>query len=175
MQLLLERHPEILAYLVDGHHGAYVVPQVSLGKEFVPDFFVAGQTSAGIRWTLVELESPTASLSIADGQASSQLRKAVKQITDWREWLADNADYARRGIKENGLGLPGIRHDARGLIAAGTSRTNLTAYASAHLASRTLESAHTTGSYEQLAQNVDCRLECWTSRQGAGTRTGSDH
>lgn len=119
MQIVLEQHPEILAYLVDGHHGMYVVPQVSLGKEFVPDFFVAGETSGGIRWHLVEQKSPIAPLSIADGQASAQLRKAIKQITDWREWLADNADYARRGDKENGLGLRGIRYDARGLIIIG--------------------------------------------------------
>lgn len=116
LQKTLEKHPEILAYLVSGHHGIYVIPQAALGKEYIPDFLIAAETSAGLWWTLVELESPNAALYIADGQHSKQLRKGIKQITDWREWLADNSDYARRSIQENGLGLPGIRADARGLV-----------------------------------------------------------
>lgn len=116
LQKVLEKHPEILAYLVTGNKGVYVIPQPKLGKEYVPDFLIAGETSAGLSWTLVELESPTAQLTIADGQPAQQLRKAIQQITDWREWLAVNLDYARRSIAENGLGLPGIRHDPPGLI-----------------------------------------------------------
>jgi hypothetical protein len=102
-------HPEILAYLVTGNHGLYVIPQVRFGKEYVADFLIAANTSAGLWWTLVELESPTAHLTISDGQPSKQLRKAIQQITDWREWLAINSDYAHRSIEERGLGLPGIR------------------------------------------------------------------
>jgi hypothetical protein len=119
MQKVLEQHREILAHLVTGHKGIYVIPQVQLGKQYVPDFLIAAETSLGLQWTLVELESPTAPLVIADGQAAQQLRKAIKQITDWREWLGNNADYARRSIKDDGLGLPGIRVDAQGLVIIG--------------------------------------------------------
>lgn len=118
MQLVLEQHPEILAYLVTGHGGAYVAPQVSFHK-YVADFLVGGYTSAGIQWTLVELERPNAELSIRDGQAGKEVRKAQQQIADWRNWLTDNLDYARRSTRENGLGLAGIRPDARGLIIVG--------------------------------------------------------
>jgi hypothetical protein len=118
MQLVLEQHPEILSYLVTGHGGAYVVPQVSFHK-YVADFLVAGYTSAGIQWTLVELERPNAKLAINDGQAAKEVRKAQQQIADWRNWLTDNLDHARRSVRENGLGLAGIRPDARGLIIVG--------------------------------------------------------
>lgn len=116
LQKALEKHPEILANLATGNSGIYVIPQVMLGNQYVPDFLMAVETSAGLQWTLVELESPTASLTLADGQQSKQLRKAIKQITDWREWLNDNSDYARRARWDNGLGLPGIRADAPSLI-----------------------------------------------------------
>jgi len=116
LEKVLEEHPTLLSYLVTGHHGAYVIPQKELGSEYVPDFLVAGYTSLGLRWTLVELESPTAPLAIEDGQAERRVRKGMKQISDWREWLADNIDYARKSRADNGLGLPGIRVDAQGLV-----------------------------------------------------------
>lgn len=125
MQLVLERHPEILAYLVTGHGGAYVVPQVSFHKH-VADFLVAGYTSAGIQWTLIELERPNTKLAISDGQAAKEVRKAQQQIADWRNWLTDNLDYARRSVRENGLGLAGIRPDARGLIIVGRGQMSNT-------------------------------------------------
>lgn len=118
MQLVLESHPEILAYLVTGRGGAYVVPQVSFHK-YVVDFLLAGYTSAGIQWTLVELERPNARLTINDGQPAKEVRKAQQQIADWRDWLTNNLDYARRSVRDNGLGLAGIRPDARGLIIVG--------------------------------------------------------
>lgn len=119
MQAVLEQHPELLAHLILGHHGTHVLSQRQLGAQYVPDFLVAGQTSLGVRWTLVEIESPTAALRLKDGQPTKQLRKALKQIADWREWLMLNADYARRSQSEDGLGLAGIRMDAQGLIIIG--------------------------------------------------------
>jgi hypothetical protein len=116
LQKVLEKHPEILGHIVTGHHGTYVIPQVSLGGKYVPDFLIAAETSNGLQWTLVEIESPNAALTILDGQHSHQLRKAIQQIIDWREWLSDNAANARQSKAENGLGLPGIRADARALI-----------------------------------------------------------
>lgn len=116
LQRALEMHPEILTSFTWGHNGVYAIPQSRLGNQYVPDFLIAADTSLGLLWTLIELESPTARLTIADGQHSKELRKAIKQITDWREWLSDNSDYARRGIKDNGLGMPGIRSDARAVI-----------------------------------------------------------
>ncbi|WP_045740298.1 Shedu anti-phage system protein SduA domain-containing protein [Actinoplanes rectilineatus] len=119
LQAVLERHPQILSHLVTSHHGGYVMPETWFGIQYRADFLVAGMTSLGLRWTLVELESPRAPLTIADGQPSKQLRKGLKQIRDWREWLQENLDHARKPRRSQGLGLFGIRPQARGLVIIG--------------------------------------------------------
>ncbi len=119
LQAVLRRHPQILLHLVTSHHGGFVLPEAELGVHYRADFFIAGMTSLGLRWTLVELESPNASLTIADGQLSKQLRKGLKQISDWREWLQENLDHARKPRRHQGLGLFGIRPQARGLVLIG--------------------------------------------------------
>ncbi|WP_433374286.1 Shedu anti-phage system protein SduA domain-containing protein [Actinoplanes sp. CA-142083] len=124
MQQVLEKFPELLAQLMLGHHGVFVIPQKSLGAEYVPDFLVGGVTSLGFRWLLVELESPAADIVIRDGQGVKQVRKGVAQIESWREWLSENLDYARKPKAALGLGLPGIRTDSEGLVLV--SRENFT-------------------------------------------------
>jgi Domain of unknown function (DUF4263) len=156
MQKVLEQHPEMLDYLVSGHGGIYVIPQVQLGKDYVPDFLVAAYTSLGLHWTLVELESPTAVLTIKDGQPAQQLRKAMQQIADWREWLMNNVNYARRPTAENGLGLPGIRIDARGLIIIGRGRL------STHSDAMRMR--------EQSQRNVEIRTYDWLIRAARARR-----
>ncbi|MEU0704146.1 Shedu anti-phage system protein SduA domain-containing protein [Streptomyces bacillaris] len=113
MQVVLENHPALLANVIAGHHGIWVRSQVRLGDRYVPDFLIASQTSEGLRWHLVELESPTARLTnVGDHRESPTLRHAIDQIQDWREWLKTNLLSARAA-------LPGITVDARGLIIMG--------------------------------------------------------
>ncbi|MFD2767582.1 Shedu anti-phage system protein SduA domain-containing protein [Micromonospora eburnea] len=120
LQVVLERHPEMLAQVVSGNHGTWVRPQVQFGNHYMADFLIAARTSMGLRWTLVELESPTKRLTNAsNGKASPTLRHAVDQIEDWRAWLTANLAVARSPREEGGLGLPGITADARGLIIIG--------------------------------------------------------
>jgi hypothetical protein len=120
LQIVLEKHPEILGHLVRGNHGTYVRPQVQVGTQYMADFFVGSQTSLGMRWLLVELERPTAELALQDGrQASEVLRKAIQQIRDWREWFSNNLDNAQKSVSQGGLGLPGIRTRPPGLIIIG--------------------------------------------------------
>lgn len=113
MQVVLENHPALLANLITGNHGVWVRPQVRLGDQYVSDFLIASQTSAGMRWHLVELECPTARLTNVGNQRESRtLRHAIEQIQDWREWLKTNLLATREK-------LPGITIDARGLIIMG--------------------------------------------------------
>lgn len=67
-------------------------------------------------------KAATAPLHIRNQQASAHLRRAIQQITDWREWLPVNLDYTRRSSTENCLGTRGIRADAQGLIIIGPGR-----------------------------------------------------
>ena len=119
IQELLQSHPQILASLVSGHH-RYCVPQVRLGGEYVADFLLAYVDSAGIHWVLVELETPDSSVTLATGNAFDQYaRKGVSQIKEWREWLQDNLQQARRPRQEGGLGLPDIRPQDEGVVLVG--------------------------------------------------------
>ncbi|MFJ4793321.1 Shedu anti-phage system protein SduA domain-containing protein [Kitasatospora purpeofusca] len=117
MQRILEKHPALLAGTVVGNHDTWVRPQVQLGNHYMADFMIAGQTSLGVRWTLVELESPVSRLTNpGNKRATTTLRHAVDQIEDWRRWLSTNLHYARSARDADGLGLPGITAEVPGLI-----------------------------------------------------------
>lgn len=118
LQRFLEDHPGLLAQQL-GALCRWVLPQVNLGGRFIPDFMVARMDSAGVHWTLVELESPTAQLFTRDGLPRRELRKGLSQIQDWRDWLSANQDFARKSRAEHGLGLVGVNHRASGLVIIG--------------------------------------------------------
>jgi hypothetical protein len=120
IQQCLQEHPDLLGALTNSQFGPFIRSQVRLGAELVPDFVMAVGDSAGLHWTLVELESPMAPTAIQEGQRQSQkLREAIQQIEDWREWLTNNLGYARRAPSESGLGLVDIRPQSPGLILIG--------------------------------------------------------
>jgi len=119
IQRLVEQKPQLLTALVGGE-SRFCVPQVRLGAEFIPDFLIGGVDSAGIRWTLVELETPRSAVTlVSENQLDKFARKGVSQIETWREWLTQNLDYARRSRGEQGLGLPDIRPNLEGLVIVG--------------------------------------------------------
>ncbi len=119
IQELLQSRPQILSSLVSGHY-RYCIPQVRLGGKYVADFLLAYVDSAGIHWILVELETPDSSVTLANGNEFDQhARKGVSQIKEWREWLQENLDLARRLRQENGLGLPDIRPRDEGMVLVG--------------------------------------------------------
>ena len=119
IQRYLQYNPRILASLVSGHRGHWVVPQKCLGCHYVADFVVGAQDSAGLHWYAIELESPTAKMFRADGCMSAKLNHGIEQILDWREWLADNKSMANRRTSKNGLGLFGIRPSVPGMVFIG--------------------------------------------------------
>lgn len=119
IQRYLGDHPEVLASLVVSSHGTFVAPLPRLGSEYVPDFVIAVADSAGIHYTLVEIESPRAKIALKNGQFAGKARAAIHQINSWREWLKDNLAYAQRPRESNGLGLPEIRPEAPGLVLIG--------------------------------------------------------
>ena len=119
LQELFESRPCLLASLVRGPQ-RFCIPQVSLGGKYVADFLLADVSSSGVRWILVELETPDSATTLARGnQFDKHARQGVSQIDEWREWLLDNLDMARRPKQQNGLGLPDIRPEAEGLVLVG--------------------------------------------------------
>ena len=119
MQKFLEANKKFLVQAMGGGHGRYQFPQKKLGSEYVTDFLIAEMSSIGIEWHAVEIESPRVKTHRKDGLPASALNHAIGQIKDWRNWLRDNLDYARRPKSQNGLGLIGIDERVPGVILIG--------------------------------------------------------
>jgi hypothetical protein len=119
IQDLLERRPQLLGSLVRAHPGAWVIPLVRLGDRYVADFFIAGEDSRGLSWILVELESPRARLFTQTGEWRKEARHAQHQIRQWRHYIRENLDAARKPRSDEGLGLVGIEPTVPGLILIG--------------------------------------------------------
>ena len=119
MQKFLEANPKFLVQALGRGHGRYQLSQKKLGSEYVPDFLISEMSSVGIEWYAVEIESPRVRASRRDGLQTSELTHAIGQINDWRNWLRDNLDYARRRKDQNGLGLVGVDDRIPSLILIG--------------------------------------------------------
>ena len=115
----LKENPKFLVQTLGGGHGRYTVSKKRLGSEYVTDFVIADENSMGVHWYAVELESPRAKPHRKDGLQTQELTHALGQIRDWRRWLKNNLDYARRSREQDGLGLIGIDPNVTGLIIIG--------------------------------------------------------
>lgn len=125
IQLFLETHPQILAALLSGR-SRFVVPRPQLGGRRIPDFFISDVDSLGIRWLLVELETPISPITLKNDNVLDKFaRKGLSQIDEWRNWILKNLELARRSRREEGLGLIDIRPRSEGLVLVGRrSRLN---------------------------------------------------
>jgi hypothetical protein len=119
MHHFLEENPKFLVQALAAGHGRYQLSKKRLGSQYVPDFLVAEESSMGIEWYAVEIESPRSKEHRRDGNPAQALTTALAQIRDWREWLMNNLDYARRSKEQDGLGLMGIDSRIPGLILIG--------------------------------------------------------
>lgn len=119
LQRHLARNPILLVQHLHGGHGRWVIPQKRLGSEYVTDFAIAEGSSSGNEWQFVELQSPKASLFVRSGRLSEQFDEGLRQIDEWRRWLAANRDYARRSRAAHGLGLDGASDRDKGLLIIG--------------------------------------------------------
>ena len=119
IQDLLQRRPQLLGSLVRGPW-RYCIPKPSLGGTFYPDFLLAEVDSNGVRWILVELETPNSSVRMSTvNDFEVHARRGVGQIKEWRQWLHDNLAYARQAKEHSGLGLHGIRAKPKGIVLVG--------------------------------------------------------
>jgi len=119
MQRFLQEHPQLLVQHLGASAGRWIIPQKRLGAEHVPDFLIAEIGSTGFLWYAVELERPQAKLFTKNGDPSASLNHALRQISDWRNWLSYNRDYAMRSREQSGLGLVDIDPELEGLIIIG--------------------------------------------------------
>jgi hypothetical protein len=90
----IKKNPSLLAYMMHGGKGNWLFSKPKFGCEYIPDFIMCTQDSAGFHWALVELESPNKKVLRNNGQQTSYLSNAIKQINEWRIWLRNNISYA---------------------------------------------------------------------------------
>lgn len=119
VQAFLQCHPQVMVQLVRGGWSRWVIPQKRMGDKHVTDFIIGERDSLGYHWHAVELESPTAKLFTQAGDPSAALTHAIRQVQDWRSWLNNNLEYARRDRVDGGLELRGIRPDVPAKIFIG--------------------------------------------------------
>lgn len=122
VQQFLTSHPSILTHYLGGGHGRYCLPKKSLGGMYIPDFLLADLNSKGISWYVVELKNPQAKMFNENGDNSKELNQAIKQIRNYRIWLSNHLNGARKLRQETGLGLIGIRSELKCLILIGRRR-----------------------------------------------------
>lgn len=123
IQQFLQANPKYLIQHLGGGHGRWIIPKQRLGSQHVTDFMIGERDSMGFRWQAVELESPLAKMFTKSGNPSAHLTHAIRQIQDWRMWLAANQNYAARDRGEDGLGLTEVHPDVEGLIIMGRRAT----------------------------------------------------
>jgi hypothetical protein len=158
LQKYLALHPILLVQHLGGGHGRWVLSQKRLGAEYVTDFVIGERSSSGFEWQFVELQSPRAKLFVASsGRQSEQLDEGLRQINEWRRWLADNRDYARRPRHQNGLGLVNVSADDPGLLLIGREAdlTATDADRRRQLAGQFNVNIHT---YDWLVRRAEARL-----------------
>jgi hypothetical protein len=120
LQRHLATNPLLLVQHLGGGHGRWVLSQKRLGSEYVTDFVIGERSSGGREWQFVELQSPRARLFVpSTGRHSEQFDEGIRQIQEWRRWLDDNRDYARRPRSRNGLGLEDASGRDPGLLLIG--------------------------------------------------------
>jgi hypothetical protein len=116
IQQFLTERPHLLTAVLRGAQGCWLVPQLRLGDKYVADFFMADADSAGIRWQLVELESPRVQPLTKTSEWRKEARHAQHQISTWRHYLRENLDSARKPREDEGLGLVDVESGVPGLI-----------------------------------------------------------
>jgi Domain of unknown function (DUF4263) len=107
VQTFLQQSPQVLA---PTH--ANMLPKPRLGSDFVPDFAFEDHE---LQWTLVELEPSTLPLFTKAGDPTRHLSHAVRQFSDWRNWVNSHRSYASETLPRVG--------DVRGLVVIGRSES----------------------------------------------------
>jgi hypothetical protein len=70
--------------------------KIKLGDQFVVDFAGFDKSSVGPEWYLIEIESPTCRMFTKAGRQSAKLTHTIQQLSDWRTWVDENLESARR-------------------------------------------------------------------------------
>jgi Shedu protein SduA, C-terminal len=96
----LKMRPRVL-WLAFSHgwHENIVLSEFRFGTEFRADFLLLSAHSGAWHATFIELEPPSARLYLKDGTESVLLRRALRQVKDWANWLRKNDSSFRQDLR----------------------------------------------------------------------------
>ena len=123
IQNYLQNNPWLLSEQFP--HCYHILPRFSLSGQYVTDFIAPERSSGGTFWMLIEIERPDCKLVTKDGEFAVTVRRAVRQVRDWKTWLKDNQDVARKSRLSGGLGLHDMTRMLCGHVIVGR-RSNVT-------------------------------------------------
>jgi hypothetical protein len=92
-------------------------PQAKLGIEYITDFIIEEPSPDGSCPILVMIENSNHNLFLSNNDLSAPLRHALKQVSDWRQWLRKNSRYASES-----LGIRNIDSDSPALVIIGRKK-----------------------------------------------------
>lgn len=116
IQRCLTRNPYIIQYALQhsGHHGTWAFPKQVIrttaadkSKGMIPDYLVAGQSSLGYRWFIVELKRPVFQFANRKGDAfSTEASKAIGQCQSYLAHFQNYIDSVRANVRVGDLIQP---------------------------------------------------------------------
>lgn len=180
LQRHLAEHPVLLVQFLSGGHGRWVLPHLDLGGRYEADFIVGHRYSGPTwEWFLVELQrpnletprNPSGRLFTREGRIGEQLDEGLRQIDEWRRWIAANRDTARRSRDEMGLGLTAIESDPPGLLLIGRENDLTPEHAERRLQISRQKNVQI-HSYDWLIREATRRLHSLALMASSGTGDG---
>jgi len=128
----LDNNREVFSFALHayqtGHHGSIVLSKQNIrphvkadnSKGLIPDFLVAGDSSDGFEWWVVELKGVNENVFTTDkdnhAYFTSTINKGVFQLLEYIDFCSENQTYLRDTLK-----LPDFR-EPNGLIIIGTEK-----------------------------------------------------
>ncbi|MBS1587161.1 MAG: DUF4263 domain-containing protein [Bacteroidetes bacterium] len=85
----------IFQYYNFGHHIAYAFKEFQLPPNFQVDYLLIGKNSGGFEFIFIELENPVGNITTTGGDFGVTIRKGLKQVDDWNNWLEVNYSHLK--------------------------------------------------------------------------------
>lgn len=90
----IEKAYQIIASIFDGfrfgHHSAFLFREFELPPNFKADFLLVGAGSGGYEFIFIEFENPYGQITSKNGEFGATIRKGLKQVRDWDNWIEKN-------------------------------------------------------------------------------------
>lgn len=83
-----------------GHHGTFLFPEFKLGNTYIADYLLFGLGSGGYQFLFIELENPTGSITLKNGDLGYEFRDGISQLKEWKRLIQANYSAFNEAIKK---------------------------------------------------------------------------